>query len=231
MSLSLDNFILGFPVLFLKQYPYAWIPLIALWESPFAVGLFLPVIVIGILSLRWRSAAWVSAMRREHGDDPFYVERLPIPIQKTAQNAALLLAVCGLTAWLIQGQFGLDFWQYFILLTAFLLTYTDGRIFGAVTIYVVTGTGIAIYFVPGHLDYRIFIRFKEMRQVARLENVEKISDSWTVCSRFRKVSRGALLVPRSPTGFSRRLNEILLTPVNTDEFLKRIPSTLVTDGL
>ena len=37
----LDRFILGFPVLFLKQYPYAWIAIVALWpRSPALASLF-----------------------------------------------------------------------------------------------------------------------------------------------------------------------------------------------
>jgi hypothetical protein len=234
MKQFLDNFILGFPALFLKQYPYAWIAVVILWSwPPVLSGTFLSVVVVGILALVWRTEAWISNLRREHAprDETFYVDRLPIPLQRAAQNIALLLTGSALVAWLLQGQIGLSFWQLFLLFVGFALFYMDTRFFGAATIYVVTGSGIAIYFVPGHLDYRIFIRFKEIRQVVRLETVEKIPESWSVFSRLRKVKRGVLLIPRDRNGFSKRLQEILLTPTDTDEFLKRVPSTLVTDKL
>ena len=34
MRPALDRFILGVPLLFIKQFPYAWIALIALWTWP-----------------------------------------------------------------------------------------------------------------------------------------------------------------------------------------------------
>jgi len=38
-----------------------------------------------------------------------------------------------------------------------------------------------------------------------------------------------LLAPRNPYGFSKQLQEILVTPTNVDEFLKRIPSMLTNE--
>ena len=95
MKSFLDRFILGFPVLFLKQYPYAWIAVVALWpQAPSLAAVFLAVIVIGLLSLRWQAAAWKSELRRMHAgtDGKFYVDEPPIPWQRAARNIAFLIA-------------------------------------------------------------------------------------------------------------------------------------------
>lgn len=232
MQQKLDSFILSIPTLFIKQYPYAWIPAAALWTwPPFASAIIFLIVLLGILSLHWRAAAWISSVRREHGDDPFHVERLPIPVPTAIRNIAILLVIAALTSWLLHQSLRLGFWQTVVMIVGFGLCYLDTSFFGGFVIYIVTGTGIAIYYIPGHTDYRIFLRFKEIRQAARLEQIEKIPESWAVIARLRKATRGVLLVPRSPTGFSPRLREVLLTPVDTDGFLKHIPSTLVTDGL
>jgi hypothetical protein len=234
MKTFLDRFILGFPTLFLKQYPYAWIAVVLLWKwPPILSATFLVIVVVGIFAVVWRAKAWVSEMQREHapGDATFYVDRLPIPIPFMARNLGILVALSALVAWFLQGQIGLTFWQLIIMFVGFSIFYMDTRFFGASTIYIVTGEGIAIYYIPGHIDYRIFIKFKEMRQIVRLESVEKIPETWTLFSRLRTTKRGILLVPRDRNGFSKRLQELLLTPTDTDEFIKHVPSTLVTDHL
>ena len=233
MKRSLDKFILYMPVLFIKQYPYAWIAAVVLWTwPPNLSGIFFLIVVIGIFSLRWRAAAWISELRRQHAprNETFHIDRLPVPLERAVRNFALLLAGGGMAAWLIDGQFGLTYWQSFFLFVGFAFFYTDTRFFGAATIYVVTAGGIAIYFVPGHIDYRIFIRFNEMGQVLRMDHIEERSKTWSVLSRVRAARSGVLLVPRYSKGFTRVLNgEVLLTPTNVDEFLKHVPSTLVMD--
>ena len=235
MKHSLNKFILYFPTLFIKQYPYAWIAAIVLWSWPPNISaVFFLIVAIGIFSLRWREAAWISEMRRQHAprNETFYVDRVPVPSQRAVRNLAILLAGGGLLAWFLDGRFNLTFWQAFIMIVGFFLFYVDTRFFGAVTIYIVTGGGIAIYFVPGHTDYRIFIRFNEMGQIVRMDHIEKRPKSWTVLSRVRAAKSGILLVPRYAKGFTKVLDgEVLLTPTNVDEFLKHVPSTLVTEKL
>jgi hypothetical protein len=235
MKHSLNKFILYFPTLFIKQYPYAWIAAIVLWTWPLNISaIFFLIVVIGVFSLHWREAAWISEMRRQHApkNETFYIDRLPISVQRSVLRIAILLAVSALTAWLIDGPFDLGYWQALIMIVGFLLMYVDTYFFGALTIYVVTGGGIAIYFIPGHTDYRIFIRFNEMGQVVRMEHIEKRPESWSVLSRVHTAMSGILLVPRHAKGFTRVLDgEVLLTPTNVDEFLKYIPSTLMADKL
>ena len=233
MKASLDKFILSFPVLFIKQYPYAWIAVVALWAWPPGLSLiFMAIILLGIISLNWRSAAWIADQRRQHaprGTEAFLVQRVPIPWMHTARRLALLVVVAAVTAWLAGGLVGLSFWQFFVMIVGFAIFYMDVRFFGAETTYIVTDTGIAIYCVPGHLDYRVFIRFKEMERVQRLDPVEKIEASWTIFSRVQKVKSGLLLMPRNPQGFSKQLQEILITPTDVAAFLKLIPSTLTNE--
>jgi len=232
MKQFLDRFILYFPVLFIKQYPYAWIAGVALWSWPPNISAaFFLIVLLGILAIHWREAAWISEMRRQHAPhgETFYIERLPIPIGRAVRNITILLVISATLAWFFSGMFRLGFWQTFILVFGFAICYLDVRFFSFVTIYIVTGGGIAIYFVPSHTDYRLFFSFKEMAEVRRLDHIEKIGEKWTVLSRLRTASSGLLLVPRSPKGFTRILDgEILLTPRNVDEFLKYIPSTLLT---
>ena len=230
MKASLDKFILSFPVLFIKQYPYAWIAVVVLWTwPPVLSGVFLAVIVLGIFSLHWRSAAWISDQRRQHAPDntaAFLVQRVPIPWSHTARRLAILVAVAAVTAWFASDLVSLTFWQFFIMIVGFAIFYLDTRFFGAATTYIVTDTGIAIYFVSGHLDYRVFIRFKEMERVQRLDAIETIEATWWVFSRVQKVKSGVLILPRNPQGFSKQIQEILVTPTDVDAFLERIPSTL-----
>lgn len=232
MKTFLDTFILSFPILFLKQYPYAWIAVVILWDwPPILSATFFTVMAVGVACLHWRAAAWVSDMRRQYAPNgqTFLVQKPPIPWALTARYLLFLLAGAAAAAWLAGEWVGLSFWQFFIMTTGFALTYMDSRFFGPYTIYIVTDTGICIYFVPGHLDYRIILNFKEIGKAQRLDRIEAIEDSWSVCSRARKPKSGVLLAPRNPRGFSKALREVLLTPTNVDEFLKRVPSTLTNE--
>jgi hypothetical protein len=234
MKQSLNKFILHFPVLFIKQYPYAWIVAIVLWTWPLNISVvFFLIVALGIISIRWREAAWISEMRRQHApkNETFYMERVPVPMPHAIRNIAILIVGGGVLAWLVHSQFNLTYWQTFIMIVGFTICYVDTRFFGAVAIYIVTAGGIAIYFVPFHTDYRLFIRFNEMGKIVRMNRVEENLASWTICSRLRTVKSGVMLVPRYATGFTRLLDKILLTPTNVDEFLKHVPSTLVTDRL
>jgi hypothetical protein len=233
MRTFLDKFILSFPVLFLKQYPYAWIAVVSFWTwPPVLSAVFGLIIVVGIAALNWRAAAWISDQRRQHaphGTETFLVQRLPIPWAFTARRLAMLLAIAALTAWAAGDYIGLGFWRFFIMIVGFAIFYMDVRFFGAETTYIVTDTGIAIYFVSGHLDYRVFLHFKEMDRVLRMESVEKPEFDWWIFSRVQQVKSGVLLLPRNRNGFTKQIPKAFLTPTNMDEFLKLLPSTLTND--
>lgn len=224
MKPFLDRFILSFPVLFLKQYPYAWIAAVALWpRSPSFASLFLLIIAIGVLSLGWQSAAWISHIKRQYAgeDGKFYVDQPGVTWQKAVQNSALLTVGSILVASLLNGQFGLSFWQIVIMVVGFTIFYQDTRFFGAAVTYIITATGIAIRFVPGHLDYRLFLPFKE---ISRIEPSEYQKDrDWDLFARARDTKEGLLMIPKSPNGFTRRIDKLFIAPRNRDRFLAELP--------
>lgn len=224
MSPILDRFILGVPRLFLKQYPYAWFPLVALWAWPPNISLiFLAVIVVGILSLRWQSAAWISHLRREHAgrEGKFHVDRPAVPWGRAVRNVAILLAGSALIASLLKGQFGLAFWQLFLIFSGFTLTYQDVRFFGNPTVYVVTATGIAVYFATGHLDYRLFFTFKEISRIERTRFQK--NKSWDFFARARDDADGLLLIPKDINGFSKGIKKLFILPQDIDGFVEQLP--------
>ncbi|HKI54733.1 MAG TPA: hypothetical protein VJ987_11460 [Anaerolineales bacterium] len=224
MKPTLDRFILNIPRLFIKQYPYAWFPLIVLWAWPPNIAIvFLVIILLGLSMLQWQRSAWVSYMRREHAgaDGKFYVDAPAIPLERAVRNISILLVGSGLVAFIIQGRFGLTFWQIFLILVMFMLTYRDSQFFGALTIYIITATGIAVYFAPGHLDYRLFFTFKE---IARIERTNfKKDHNWDFFARTRDGSDGLLLVPKDIKGFSKRLEKLFIVPQDIDKFLEQLP--------
>jgi hypothetical protein len=225
MRTFLDRFILGFPVLFLKQYPYAWIAVVALWQRtrPLA-GLFLVIIVIGVLSLRWQSAAWISHTRREHapGDGKFYVDRPAVPWKRAVRNIVILLAGSVVIAFLLKGQLGLGFWQFFIMIAGFTLFYRDTQFFGAAVTYIITDTGIAIRFVPGHIDFRLFFSFKEINRIEKSEYQKE--NGWELFARTKDVKEGLLLTPKNPNGFTRSIGNVFIVPKDRDGFLEQLPN-------
>jgi hypothetical protein len=224
MRAFLDRFILGFPVLFLKQYPYAWIAIVALWpKSPTIAYLFIGVVVLGLLSLRWQSAAWISHMRRQYAgaNGKFYVDQPPVVWQSAARNIAVLTAGSLLIAYLMKGQFGLTFWQLLIMVVGFTIFYQDARFFGAAVTYIITATGIGIRFIPGHVDYRLFLPFNE---ISRVERSELKKDSrWDAFVRTRETKEGLLMVPKNPNGFTKRIEKLFIAPQDTEKFLEQLP--------
>jgi hypothetical protein len=220
----LDRFILGFPVLFLKQYPYAWIAIVALWpRSPSLATFFLGIVVLGLLSLRWQTAAWISHIRREHAgkDGKFYVDQPPVPWRSAAWNIALLTTGSALGAYLLRGQFGLNFWQFLVMLVGFTLFYQDARFFGAAVTYIITATGIAIRFVPGHIDYRLFLQFREISRIEK--SIYQKDRHWDLFARARDTKEGLLMTPKNPNGFTKRVEKLFIAPQDRERFLAELP--------
>jgi hypothetical protein len=224
MKAFLDRFILGFTVLFLKQYPYAWIAFVAIWpRSPSVAALFAVIVVMGVLSLRWQSAAWISHIRRQYAgkDGKFYVDQPPVTWQTAVRNIAILTAASALVAYLLRGQFGLSFWQLLIMVVGFTILYQDTRFFGSAVTYIITASGIAIRFVPGHLDYRLFLSFKEISRIERCEF--KKDNGWDLFARARDTKEGLLMTPKSPNGFTRRIDRLFIAPQDRERFLAELP--------
>jgi len=224
MKPFLDRFILGFPVLFLKQYPYAWFAVVVLWtRSPELAAVFMAIIVIGILALRWQHIAWISHIRRQHAGEAgkFYIDEPPIPWRHTVKNTAIAVAVSIVLAFILKGQLGLTFWQYLIMAIGFNVFYRDTRFFGSSATYIVTATGIGIRLVPGHIDYRLFLRFKEISRIERGEYHKSLDTD--IFARTQEAKDGLLLVPKDPNGFSKQLNKLVIVPSNVDAFVEQLP--------
>ncbi|HEX6270132.1 MAG TPA: hypothetical protein VFZ43_07855 [Anaerolineales bacterium] len=224
MKQTLYRFILAIPLLFIKQFPYAWIAVIALWTWPPVIpGFLLLIIVVAMLMLRWQSRAWISNLRREHAfqDGKFHIDEPDIPWSDSARKIVLLLAGAGLLAWLLDGQFRLSFWQFFFLISGFTLLYNDTRFFGAPTTYVITDRGIGIHFIPGHIDYRLFLPFRE---ISRIEKSEYQKDNdWDLFARRRDVQDGLLMIPKSLNGFTKRIDKLFIAPKDVEKFLAQLP--------
>ena len=220
----LDRFILNFPVLILKQYPYAWIVIVALWpRSPALASLFVLIILIGLFSLRWQTAAWISHIRREHAgkDGKFYVDQPPVPWQRTARNIAILTGASLLAAFLLNGQFGLSFWQVLIMLVGFNIFDQDTRFFGAAVTYIITATGIAIRFVPGHIDYRLFLSFREISRIEK--SAYQKERGWDIFAGARDIKDGLLMIPKNPNGFTKHIAKLFIAPQDRERFLAELP--------
>ena len=224
MKPFLDRFVLSFPILFLKQYPYAWIVLVTLWPHSRLFGAFLLVlIVVCVLLLRWQSAAWISHMRRRHADrgGKFYIDQPAVPWMQAARHTVILVGGSALAAFLLRGQFGLTFWQILIMMIGFTVLYQDTQLFGRETTYIITATGIAIRFVPGHIDYRLFLPFNEISRIERADYQESIDTNYF--ARTRNVKNGLLMIPKNPQGFTRTIDKLFIAPDDPDKFIDQLP--------
>jgi hypothetical protein len=226
MRQLLDRFILGLPILFLKQYPYAWIVFVALWpRSPSMALVFLAVVVIGVISLRWQASAWISQTRSEYASNggKFYVDQPPVPWQMAAWKIGLLVAGGVVLAFLLQGRLGLSFWQFFFIIAGFPIFYQDTRFFGASVIYVITASGIGIRFVPSHLGYQLFLTFREIRQIERKTYKYQERSDTEVFARTREEADGLMLTPSDARGFSKSVQKLFIVPADVEQFMQHLP--------
>jgi hypothetical protein len=219
----LDRFILGIPRLYIKQFPYAWIVFIALWTWPPNLSLiFLLIILLGLLMVQWQHSAWISTMRNEYAANggKFYVDRPSVPFQRTLRNILILLAAAGAVAFFLNRQIGLASWQVFLIIVGFSLFYRNPMFFGAPTTYIVTASGIAIYFAPTNLDYRLFVKFEE---ISRIERCGFQKDKGWDCFARMRTEDGLLLVPKNPNGLTKRIEKLFIAPRDIDKFLAQLP--------
>jgi len=227
-----ENFVLDVPYLFLKKIPYAWLAIIFFWIWPpvLFTWILLGIIVLGLLMMDWQRRAWETRLTREHhaGPEQLYIDRpkMPLPIQ--LRNLALLTLGSGLVAAIFQGQFDLNFWQWFFMLVGFMLLYMDYRLLGATTVYILTDQGIGIRFAPGHIDYRLFFSYDEIWRAQPIQVPEKKPVRWSQITPMRQLEKGVLLTPRNRDGFSSQINgEMLLAPTDINAFLAHFPPQIV----
>jgi hypothetical protein len=219
----LDRFILGIPRLYIKQFPYAWIAFIALWIwPPNLSSIFLFIILVGLLMVQWQHSAWLSTLRAEHAPTggKFYIDRPPVPIQYAVKNIAILIAAASVVAFFLNRQIGLEHWQMFLIIVGFSLLYRNSTFFGAPVTYVITASGIAIYFAPGNLDYRLFVKFSEINHIERC-GYQK-DKGWDCFARVHATD-GLLFIPKNPNGLTKRIERLFISPKDIDKFLAQLP--------
>ncbi len=223
---AFQSFVLSIPYLFLKKIPYAWVFVIALWTWPPVIsGIFLGIILLGLWFMVLQQKAWEAEIAREyrvlHRDQP----RAPLLFQ--VRNFVLVCLGSALIGWIAGGRLGLSSIQWTLLFIGVMLLYKDALLFGAGTVYLVTNKGIAIRYIPGHVDYRLFFGYDEIRNIEKIASVKKPPVSWSILTPQRKITGGLLLKPKKLDGFSKLIYEAVLCPVDTEGFIKHMPPSIV----
>jgi hypothetical protein len=230
MKSFLDRFILGIPRLYIKQFPYAWIVFIALWTwPPNLSSIFLFIILLGLFMVQWQHSAWISTMRNEYAPTggKFYIDRPPVPVRDAVWNILILIVAAGIVAFFLNSQIRLAPWQVFVIIVGFSLLYRNSIFFGAPTTYIITASGIAIHYAPGHLDYRLFLTYHEINRIERC-GFQK-DKGWDCFARMR-LKDGLLILPKNPKGLTKRIEKLFIVPKDIDKFLAQLPYGM-TDSL
>ena len=222
----LDQFILDIPYLFLKKIPYVWVGVVALWKWPALVsGILLAIVLLGLGMMAWQERAWENKIKRGYhsGEAGVYLDHPHAARTFQLRNLALVLAASAGLGWLMHGRFGLSGLQWALLLAGVMLLYKDSLLFGAAVTYIVTDQGVGIRYVPGHVDYRLFFRFHEIRRAERMKMPERIPRRWDVLTPKRYPQEGVLLFAVLPEGFSKQIqNEVFLAPTDIADFLEAL---------
>ena len=219
----LEQFILEIPYLFLKKIPYAWLGVVFFWSWPPVVsGILIAIVALGMIIMVWQNRAWEARITREFhsGKDRLYIDHPHARWTFQIRNFALLCIASGLLGWLLNGRFNLSGLQWFFLVSGFMLLYKDSLLFGAGVTYIITDQGIGIRFVPGHVDYRLFFKFAEIRQAVRMKVPERIPLRWEVLTPQKHPQEAVKLSAANPKGFSKQIQgELLLAPTDMERFL------------
>ncbi len=221
-----NDFVLGIPYLFLKKIPYGWIGVVVLWAwPPIVSGILVALIVIGLLMMNWQDHAWEANMRQDYhkSDGIFFVDRPHSPRLWQVRNLIILFAISALLGWLSAKLIGLSELQMTLLFAGFTLLYKDTMLLGAPVTYIITEEGIGIHYIPGHIDYRIFLSFDEIAQIKYNQPGNPIPDHIDILAPQKQVNAGLLLIPKNPNGFSKTLERVLISPSQPDVFLNHIP--------
>lgn len=227
----LENFVLDIPYLFLKKIPYSWFfAIIFLTWAPALSALLVLIIALGLWLMALQQRFWEAKIQREFQKEgtPYRVQpRMPIRTQ--LQNAAWVLAGSLFVSFMLHDRLNMTGVQWFLLTSGFMFLYRDAMLFGATAVYLVTPRGIGARYIPGHVDYRLFIRYTEINYVTRVRAGDKLPTNTSVLSPVRGRKEGILLVSKLMDGFSNQLGQILLTPDDPEAFLAQIPATLIQE--
>ena len=222
---AFHSFVLSIPYLFLKKIPYAWVPVVALWTWPPVIsGIFLGIILLGLWFMVLQQQAWEAEIAREyrvlHRDQP----RAPLSYQ--IRNFVLVCLASAAIGWIADGKLGLSTLQWTLLCAGIMFLYKDALLFGAGTVYLITNKGIAVRYVPGHIDYRLFFGFNEIHNIEKIGSVKNLPITWSILTPQRKITDGLLLKPKKLDGFSKTIQEVVLCPADTEGFIQHMPPSL-----
>lgn len=223
---AFHSFVLSIPYLFLKKIPYAWVFVIALWAWPPVVsGIFVGIILLGLWFMVMQQKAWEAEIAREYR--VLYRDQPHAPVTVQVRNFVLVCVAGALIGWVADGKLGLSSLQWALMLIGVMLLYKDAMLFGAGTVYLVTNKGIAVRYIPGHIDYRLFFGYDEIRNVERIGPVKSLPMAWSVLTPQRKImENGFLLKPKKLNGFTKTIEEVVLCPADPEGFLKHMPPSI-----
>ena len=226
----LNDFILAIPFLFLMKVPYLWLPAVMFYSWPPVVSAILCVLILlGLLAMNWQNSAWIEKAQRELARDPnaVYVEFVRPPLIFVARNALFVLALSAACGWVLNGFFGFPGLQWGIFSLGFIAMYKKALFFGRRTTYILTDRGLGIRYVPQHIDYRLLIRFNEIRSVQKIKVPAKRPIRWSTFAATGQVKEALLLTPKNVHGFSPQFAEILLASDDLDNLIQKFPPSLV----
>ncbi len=230
MSPALEKFFLSLPSSTLRKASYAWFGVVVFypWSLVIAAGLA-GILLLCLLLVNMSNRVWEQRELREAAKAKVqpYVDRPRLPFTTQARNLSLAILASGIVAYLLGGQLGLTALQWFLIFSGFFVLQLDARLFGAGVLYILTDQGLAIRYA----DTKVFIRFGEIRSVAQLTGVKKISPRWSLLTPSQSVSQGLLLEPQNREGFTRLLDWILLTPTDPQGFIQRLPPRIKVEQL
>ena len=221
---TLESFVLDIPYLFLKKIPYAWVGVVAFWGwPPLASGILLALVLLGLGLMVWQNLAWQARIRREFHSGPAqpFIDYPHATWTFRLRNLVLVLAASAVLGWLLKGRFGLSGLQWALLLAGVMLLYKDAFLFGASVTYMITDQGVGVRYVPGHVDYRLFFRFHEIRKAERMKMPERFPRRWDILAPRKYPKEGVLLFAVQPEGFSKQIqSEVFLAPTDIERFLE-----------
>lgn len=222
----LDQIILDIPHLFIKKIPYAWVGAVLTWNwHPFVSVILLAIVAVGTLGLAWQEKAWQRKIMRERqsGSRPPLPDRPHMPRRLQIRNAVFVLITSAALGWLFNNRLGINGIEWFFLLAGFMFLYKDTKLFGAGVTYLITNQGLGVRFIPGHVDYRLFFEYREIKQAELIMVPKQIPAYWETLIPRKAVKEGILLKSYRKDGFSKQiLSKVLISPTDPVEFLDRL---------
>lgn len=222
MNPSLEKFFLDLPAGTLRKSSYAWFGVVVFypWSPPIAAALGV-ILLLTLILLFMHNRTWERREVREAQKEAVnpYIDRPRLPVISQVKNVGMALLLSGAVAYLLGGRLRLSMLQWFLIFSGFFILQLDQRLFGAAVVYILSNAGLAIRWS----DTKVFIHYYEIRSVALLTQIKKPSPRWSMFTPSQSVSEGLLLVPQNRDGFTRLLDQILLSPTDNQSFLERLP--------